>query len=341
LPDAQDRRLRLSLPGRRALLGVAAITAVRPAIAQPAFPNRSVRLVVGWPPGGGVDAFGRILAPTLGERLGQAVVIENIGGASGRLGSLAVARAAADGQTLLLANDTFAATEALPVAGAQSFRAALTPVVQAVEAPNILATHPRSGLGDMAGFAAACQARPGALNVGVPGIGSAQHLTFELVLRSIQGFGEAPLRAEPIAYRGGGPLIAELIAGKLDAGIVTLGAAAEHVKDGRLHGLAVTTRRRNASVPGVPTLAETVAPGFHLATWQGLFAPAGTPTAALRRVQEATGEALGDAALLRRLAAAGFEPALAPAAEFSALVAGTIERFAAVVAEAGIRADGA
>ena len=320
---------------RGLLLGLVGSAALcRPALAQP---GRPIRLVIGWPPGGGVDAFGRLLAPALAERLGQPVVIDNIGGAAGRLGSAAVARAPADGLTLLLANDTFAATEALPAAGMPSFREALVPVGQAVEGPNALVTHPGSGLADIAAFVAAARARPGALNIGVPGIGSSQHLTSELALRSVPG----GLRAEHVPYRGGGPLLIDLLAGKIDAGVVTFAAAAAQVKEGRLRALAVTTRARNAAIPAVPSLAESVAPGFHLATWQGLFAPAGTPAAVLLRIQGAVAAVVADPALRERLAVLGFDPAPAPAEAFAATVGDTIARFAAVVRDAGIRGDGA
>lgn len=320
---------------RRAVVGsLLAAGLARPALAQP---GRSIRLVIGWPPGGGVDAFGRILAPALADRLGQTVVIENIGGAAGRLGSQAVARAPADGLTLLLANDTFAATEAMPVPGQPGFRAALLPVGQAVEAPNALVTHPGSGIADIAGFVAAARTRPGALNIGVPGIGSSQHLTSELALRSIPG----ALQVEHVPYRGGGPLLIDLVAGKIDAGMVTFAAAAGQVKEGRLRALAVTTRTRSAAIPGVPSFAESVAPDFHLATWQGLFVPAGTPEAALLRVQQAMAGAVADPALQDRLATLGFNPAATTAEAFAATVDGTIARFAAVVQAAGIRGDGA
>lgn len=325
-------------PTRRAALAVLiAAGLAHPARAQPAPTSRPLRLVIGWPPGGGVDSFGRILAPALAERLGQSVVIENIGGASGRLGSQAVARAPADGLTLLLANDTFAATEALPIAGVSAFREALVPVGQAVDAPQALLTHPGSGLADVAGFVAAARARPGGLNIGIPGIGSSQHLASELILRAVPG----GLRAEHVPYRGGGPLLIDLVAGKIDAAVVTLAAAAPQLREGRLRGLAVSTRGRSPILPQVPTLDETVAPGFHLSTWQGIFAPAGTPEPVLQRVQEALAAAVADPALRERLAALGFAPAIAPAAVFAATVDETIARFAAVVREAGIRGDGA
>lgn len=317
---------------RRALLGAVLAT---PALAQGGFPQRPLRLVIGWPPGGGVDAFGRILAPALAEQLGQPVVIENIGGASGRLGSQAVARAAADGHTLLLANDTYAATEAVPAPGTQPFGAALVPVAQGIAAPNALITHPRSGLADIAAFAAAARARPGALNIGVPGWGTSQHLSSELLLRAAGG-----LRAEHVSYRGGGPLLVDLLGGKLDAGIVTLAAAAEHLRDGRLLGLVVTTSSRNAAFPALPAATEGLAPGFHLESWQGLFAPAGSPPAALLRVQEANAAALATPAVQARLAALGFDVASADAAGFGKLVAGTIARFARVARDADIRAEG-
>lgn len=318
--------------GRRALLGAAIAT---PALGQGGFPQRPLRLVIGWPPGGGVDAFGRILAPALAEQLGQPVVIENIGGASGRLGSQAVARATADGHTLLLANDTYAATEAVPAPGTQPFATALVAVAQGIAAPNALITHPRSGLADISAFAAAARARPGALNIGVPGWGTSQHLSSELLLRAAGG-----LQAEHVSYRGGGPLLVDLLGGKLDAGIVTLAAAAEHLRDGRLQGLVVTTRGRSAAFPAMPAAAEWLAPGFHLESWQGLFAPAGCPPAARQRLQEANAAALANPAVQARLAALGFDVASNDAAGFGALVAGTIARFARVAQDAGIRAEG-
>lgn len=327
---------RLPALRRRLFLAAPAALLARPAVSQDAWPSRSIRLVVGWPPGGGVDVFGRILQPVLSETLGQPVIIDNVGGASGRLGSLAVARAAADGYTLLLANDTFAATEALPAPGTQAIGSALEAVTQAIEAPNALLTHPASGIADIESFAAAARARPGALNVGTPGWGSAHRLTSELLLRAAGG-----LRVEHIGYRGGGPLLADLIAGKIDAGMVTLAAGADHARGGRLRLLAVTTGAREPSFPDVPTLTESIAPGFRLATWQGVFAPTGVPQPIRQRLHEAVARALADERVAQRLAPLGFTPASQPSARFAALVNETIGRFRAVVRDAGIRADGA
>ncbi len=165
-------------------LSVAAVAAPSFAHAQEHYPTRSIRMIVPWPPGGGVDAFGRVVQAALGAQLGQNIIIDNIGGGSGRIGTQTASRAAPDGYTLLLANDTFAATEALPVAGTASLRPAFEPVTLAIAGPQGLLTHPKSGFRSIEEFAAAARARPGQLNVGVPGIGSSQHLTSELLLRA-------------------------------------------------------------------------------------------------------------------------------------------------------------
>lgn len=317
-------------PRRSALLAAPALLAGA-AQAQPAFPARPVRIIVPWPPGGGVDVLGRAIQPALAAQLGQAVVIENIGGGSGRLGGQAAARATPDGHTLLLANDTFAATEALPVPGAVPLRDAFAPAALAITAPQALFSHPRSGIRTIADFAEAARARPGRLNVGVPGIGTSQHLTSELLLRAAGG-----LRVEHVPYRGGGPLLVDLMAGTIDVGIVTFAAAVQHARSGQLVPLAVTSATRPESFPEVPTAAETIAAGFVQDTWMGLFAPQGTPAPALARVHQATRAALADAEVIERLRGLGFTPDPQDGAAFGRLFDHTIATFAEIARERGI-----
>ena len=318
------------MSGRRTLLlaSILASAAVR-AQAQ-AYPTRPIRIVVPFPAGGGVDVFARAVAPALQAGLGQPVVIENIGGASSRLGSQAVLRAVPDGYTLLITNDTLVATEALPPRGATPLLPGLAPVTLAIDAPNLLVTHPRSGIPDIQTYAARLKAQPGSLNVGVPGWGTSHHLTSELIAQSIGA------RPEHVAYRGGGPLLADLLAGTVDAALVTLGAAADQIRDGRLVGLAVTSAARAPSVPDVPTVAETIAPGFEQVTWMGLLAPAGTPAPVREALHAATRAALQDSAVRDRLAGLGFGVVAAPAPRFAAVLSGTATRFAEVVTAAGI-----
>lgn len=316
---------------RRTLLGAAALLAAPSVQAQNGWPGRPVRLIVPWPPGGGVDVLARVLQPALAARLGQTVVVENIGGGSGRLGTQAAARATPDGYTILLANDTFAATEALPLPGAPRRRTALTPVTLAISAPQGFFAHPRSGIATIEDFASAARARPGALNVGITGIGTSQHFVSELLLRAAGG-----LRVEHVPYRGGGPLLADLAAGTIDVGVVTFAAAVGQARAGQLVPLAVTTATRTPDFPDVPTAAETIAPGFAQTTWQGLFAPAGTPETVLARLHEAAAGALADPAVTERLGPLGFEPVGADGAAFGRLLDETIATFADIALARGI-----
>jgi tripartite-type tricarboxylate transporter receptor subunit TctC len=305
------------------LLFTASVAAPAIVHAREEYPARSIRLIVPWPPGGGVDTFGRVIQAALGAQLGQTVVIENVGGGSGRIGTQAASRAAPDGYTLLLANDTFAATDALPIPGSQPLRSAFEPVTLAISGPQGVYTHPKSGFRSIEEFAAAARARPGQLNVGVPGIGSSQHLTSELLLRAAGN-----LRVTHVPYRGGGPLLQDLIAGNVDAATVTFAAGAQQASTGNLVALAVTSGSRQAAFPKVPTIGETIAPGFEQATWMGFFAPKGTPEEIRRRVHLAITTALKEAGVPVRLSDLGFEPVGQDGAAFARLFDKTVGTFA-------------
>lgn len=315
------------------LLSASLLAAPAVARAKEAYPARSIRLIVPWPAGGGVDALGRTVQAAPGEQLGQSVVIDNIGGGSGRIGTQVAARAAADGYTLLLTNDTFAATEALPVAGTPALREALDPVTLAVSGPQGVFTHPKSGIRTIEDYAAAARARPGRLNVGVPGIGSSQHLASELLLRA-----SGDLRVTHVPYRGGGPLLQDLIAGNIDAATVTFAAGAQQAKAGQLVALAVTGAARAPAFPAVPTAAETIAPGFVQATWIGVFAPGGTPGAIRDRVHAALVAALGDARVAARLGDLGFAPVGLAGRAFAHLFDETVRTFADIATDRQIAA---
>jgi tripartite-type tricarboxylate transporter receptor subunit TctC len=316
---------------RRTLLAAATAVLGVPAIAST---PRPLRAIVPFPPGGGVDAFARAFTPALATTLGQPVVIENIGGAASRLGTLAAIRAAADGQTILITNDTLVAIEAVPPPGAAPLLPGLAPVLLGASAPQVLVTHPRSGIADAAGYAARLRAGR-APNVGVPGLNSSQHFASELLGLALGG------RPEHIAYRGGGPLIGDLLGGQLDAGVVTLGAAIEPLRDGRLLGLGVTGPTRSPAAPEVPSFAEALAPGFAAETWIGVLVPAATPGAALAALHEASAAALREPAVASRLGALGFDtPGLGPD-RFGTILRKSAERFAAVARAVGLRAEAA
>lgn len=292
------------------------------------FPSRAIRLIIPWPPGGGVDTFGRIVQLALAAQLGQSIIIDNIGGGSGRIGTQTAARAASDGYTLLLANDSFAATEALPIPGAIPLRPAFDPITLAISAPQGVYTHTKSGFRSIEDLAAAARKRPGQLNVGVPGIGSSQHLTSELLFKAAGN-----LSVTHVPYRGGGPLIQDLIAGNIDAATITFSAGVQQAAAGQLLPLAVTSAHRAAAFSDVPTIGETIAPGFVQTTWMGVLGPKGVPQEVQERVYAATLAALADPVVSQRLHDLGFDPIGLGGAQFGKLFDDTIRIFAGIVAE--------
>ncbi|WP_164867809.1 Bug family tripartite tricarboxylate transporter substrate binding protein [Rhodovarius crocodyli] len=305
-----------------------------PFLATPAlgqnYPSRPIRAVVPFPAGGGVDTFARAIAPALTAALGQPVVVENIGGASSRIGTQVVTRAAPDGLTILITNDTLAAVDALPVAGTPALVPGLAPVLLGATAPQMLITHPRSGIRSAADYTARIKGR-GAVHVGVPGLGSSQHFASELLGQALGG------RPEHVPYRGGGPLMLDLIAGTIDAGMVTLGAGIDQVREGRLVALGVTGAARSPAAPDTPAFAEAAAPGFAIETWMGILAPAGTPAPILAALHAAAVAAIREAGVVRRLDSLGFAiPAIGPE-PFGALLRDTVARFADVAGAVGIR----
>jgi len=300
----------------------------------PPFPTRLIRVIVPFPAGGGVDVFARPLAPALSEALGVPVVIENIGGAASRIGSLSVANAAPDGHTLLLTNDTLVAVDAVnPASSGPALLPSLRPVTLAIASCNLIVTHPKSGITDVSGYLDALKSRPGKVNVGVPGWGTAHHLTSAALNHQLG------VTAEHIPYRGGAPLLADLLGGTLDVGVVTLAAALGHIQNGTLVGIAVTSKSRAPSLPGVPTLDESVAPGYEHLTWQGLLAPVSTPDSTIALIHAATVKALGHPSVQDKLPGLGFDPVARPGEPFGVLLDDTFKRFSAVVAATGIQSS--
>ena len=291
-----------------------------------ALPQRPLRLVVSSAPGASLDALARIIAPSLSARLGQPVIIENQGGANGLLAAQQVARAEPDGTTLLLTGDAIVlASLAQPQSGL-AFESAFAPVTQLVRAAQILVTHPGAPFRDIAGYVAAVRARPGALNIGIPAQAGIAQVVHEMLAARLGG-----LRVEFVSYRGGGPAITDLIARNTDALVITLPAVTEQIRQGAIRPLAVSTAMRDPALPDVPTLAETVAPGFDVDSWQGVLAPARTPPDSVAAVHAALAATLAEPALAERLAGLGFVvTGLGPEA-FRARAAASSAQFAPVI----------
>ncbi|KQP13602.1 tripartite tricarboxylate transporter substrate binding protein [Pseudorhodoferax sp. Leaf267] len=264
----------------RTLAAGLALTALAlPALhAAPDFPTKPVRIVVPVAPGGSADKLTRLIADKLTALWGQNVVVENVAGASGTIGAARVAKAAPDGYTLLQQGEGLTLNsilfQELPY-GAQSF----APIIKAVVNPQILVVHPGTGLNTLADYLARAKAQPDSISLGLPGNGGVAHVAHEMLAQ------ETGAKVNYIPYGGGGPATLDVLAGHTNATLITLAAVTDYVRAGKLRALAVTTDYRSPALPDVPTIAEAGGPaGFSVESWQGYFAPAGTPPEVVRKI---------------------------------------------------------
>jgi tripartite-type tricarboxylate transporter receptor subunit TctC len=315
---------------RRTLLGCALLgaTSLR---AQGGYPTRPVRIVVPFAPGGASDVTARVAGQHLAARLGQQFIIENKAGAATVVGAAEVARAPADGYTLLLAPPPFVITQFaypnLPYDPERDFR----PVGLLVTSPIVLAVPAASPARSTAEFIELAKGRPGAMSYGSPGDGSLPHVAFELLkLR-------AGIDLVHVPYRGGGPAVVDLLGGRLDAMLVSPLEVMGHVQGGRLRLLAVASERRDPNLPDLPTMAEAGVADFRVAGWFGLVAPAATPDAIVERLNAEIRTVLGSDEVRRRIAELGASPAPGSAADFGRLLASERRQWAEAVAAARVR----
>ena len=312
----------------------AALAAAAPATRAETFPDRPVRVLVGFAPGGNVDTPTRLVARRLSEGLGVPVVVENRPGAGGNLAAEAVARAAPDGHTLLACGATshgansalFARLHYDPVRD-------FAPVTMFGTVPNVLVVNPAVPAAGFAAFAAWAKADPARASVASAGIGTSQHLAIEL-LKSLTGL---PLTHVP--YKGGAPALADVLAGHVPAMVAGMPTALPSILAGKVRALAVTTPRRSPNLPQVPTLAEAGVPGYEVTNWVGLCAPAGIAPERLARLFEAVQAALKAPDVHAGLVEIGYEPAAVAPAELAAFIQREIPKWVKVAREAGIAAE--
>jgi len=308
----------------------ALVLAVGVANAQSAYPNKPVRVVIPFAAGGAVDALARLVAPGLGESLGQPIVVDNRPGAGGNLAADSVAKATPDGYTLLLTTNGHAISPALykklPFDAVKDF----VPVTQLLATTLILVASPNFSAANTAELVALAKTKPGALNYGSTGVGNPLHLTMELLKIS------AGVDIVPVPYKGDAPLTTALMSGEVDVAVVPLATSVQHIRAGRIKALAVTGARRISSLPAVPTIAESGIPGFDSTSWQGLFAPAGTPRGIVDRLQRETAKALGAPDVRERLTGLGGDIVASTPEEFEAKFKADLAMFARIVREAKI-----
>ena len=308
------------------------VFATTPALAQ-SFPDKAIRLIVPFAVGGGTDILAREIAPGLGNALGQTMVVENRGGAGGNIGSDLVAKAPADGYTLLFGSKTLSINAALyanlPFDPVRSF----APVGTVATAPLVLVTNPGLPVSNVRELIALAKSKPGTLNWSAPGSGTPHHLASELFNKM------ADVKITHIQYKGGGPAITDLLGGHTQVAILTYASVRSYITSGKLRVLGVTTSQRSALLPDVPTIAEAGVPGYAVDLWYGIFAPVGTPAPVLGSLNAALNKGLTNTEMQQRFMAQGYELRPGPADELRALLAADLAQSARVVKEANIKAE--
>ncbi len=318
-----------------ALLGAALLPFSGQVLAQTApWPQRPVTMVVPFPPGGGTDTGARLIAQKLTQKWGQQVVVDNKGGAAGQIGVEAVAKAKADGYTLLMGNvGTQSINPSLYPRASVDPGKAFAPIGLVAELPLAMMVNPEVPAKDVKSFIALAKSTPGQLSYSSSGAGGAPHLGAELFKAATGTF------ILHVPYRGGGPAIGDLLAGHVQLSFMPVLEASGHVKAGRLRALAVTSSQRVPALPDVPTMAEAGVGGFQATSWIGLLAPAGTPREVVERIAADLREVLAADDVRQRITELGGVAGSGTAESFGRRIAEDRQRYAAVIRERNITVD--
>ena len=315
----------------RSLLA-AAVFALVASAADAQYPTKPIKLVVPWPPGGAVDTLGRLIAQTVSEPLGQPIVVDNRAGAAGAIGSDAVAKAAPDGYTLLMGSTTVIsinpALQKLPYQPSD-----FAPITMVAFVPHILVTNADTPAQNLQEFVAYVKARPRQISYASAGPGTPHHIAGEM-FKSIAG-----IDMQQVPYKGTGPAVIDLLAGRVQFMSVEAVAALPHVKSGKLRALGVATPARNALAPDVPTVAEAGYPGFEVTAWYGVVAPAGVPKSAATVLANAISKALETAQFRDKLAGLGATPVGGSPEAFGELLRRENAKWAKAIKDAAIKID--
>ena len=317
-------------PGIAALFFIAASAA---SCAQ-GYPSRSIRIVVAFPPGGTSDVVARTLAQKLNESFGQPVIVENRPGAGGNLGAEFVAKAPADGYTLLVCTPAELAINVslygkLPYEPVKDF----TPVTLATSAPLILVVHPALPVKTVRELIALAKSRPRELNFGSAGSGSSPHMAMELLRES------AGIQINHIPYKGTAPAITDLLGGHIQVFFAGMPPALPQVRAGKLRALAVTTAKRTLLMPQLPTVAESGLRGFVIDNWQGVLLPANTPRDIVARLNSEIVKILALPDVKQRLSEQGAEPAGTTPEQFAAYIRSEIDKYAGIIRKSGAKVE--
>ena len=313
-------------------IGAAFMAVAIPALAQQ-YPNRPVRVVVPFPPGGGTDVVARLVIHKLAEAMGANFLVDNRSGAGGMLGTEVVARAAPDGYTHGIVSGSHAINPSLykkiPFDAVRDFE----PVTMLVSGPGVLVVHPSLPARSAKALIQLARSRPGAIDYASAGNGTPPHLAAELFKTM------ARVDLVHVPYKGNGPAMTDLLSGRVSLSFPTIPSALPHVRSGRLNALAVTSARRSHAVPEIPTIAESGVPGYEASSWYGVLAPAGTPRAIIERLHKEIVGVLGEATVREKLVARGLDPVGTAPRDFAATIQSEIAKWAKVVRASGARPE--
>jgi tripartite-type tricarboxylate transporter receptor subunit TctC len=321
---------------RAAMLGGAGtLLAAGKVWAQPAadFPNRPVKIVVPSAPGGIADILVRLIAPKMGEKLGQTVVVENRTGAAGTIGLNAVARSAADGYTLVLVSETHAAGETLYPKRGYSMQKDLVPVAASGNFPQVLVVTKNLPVNTLKELIAYAKDNPNKLSYGSGGVGNTYHMGMELMDQM------AGIQMQHVPYSSAGTARTDLIAGLIQLMFDSPASMEQHINSGAVRALAISTAQRFPRMPQVPTVSEAGVPGYVFESWTGLMAPAGTPADILSKLNEAVGFAVRDRSVLAQFETNSIIPKTASPQEFGGWIKVSVDRLAEVIRKGNIKVD--
>ena len=323
---------RISAGLAHVLLGALALSAAVPLHAQP-FPARPVRLVVPYPAGGANDIVARLIAPRMGEQLGQNVVVDNRGGGNTLIGSELVAKAAPNGYTILIVAAGHAINPSLypklPYDTARDF----APISLIGDGAYVLVTHPSTGISSVTDLIAAAKSKPGQITYASSSIGNLTHLAAEL-FNSLAG-----VKMLHVPYKGGNPAMADILGGRVAVFFSTVAVARPHLQSGKIRGLGVTTARRTMALPNLPTIAEAGLPGYEVSGWYGLVAPAATPKAVIARLHSVAQMALRQPDIREKLLGVGVEATESTTAQFGEKIKVELAKWEKIVKPLGIKPE--
>jgi tripartite-type tricarboxylate transporter receptor subunit TctC len=314
-----------------AIVVLAALLTPLGALGQADYPDKPIRILVGFPPGGPPDVAARLLADKFSEAWGKSVVVENVTGGGGNLAVDRVAKAAPDGYTLVMASNAIVINpslyEKLPYDAARD----LTPISRAVTMPIILVVNNEVPARDVRELITLARAQPGRLSFGHAGVGTPAQLAGELFKV------RAGVDIQPVPYRGMPPVMPDLITGRISMAFPNISVVLQLMRDGKVRALAVTSPRRAAAAPDVPTMVEAGFPGFDASAWFGLMAPAGTPPAIIDKLNRETARVLAAGDVRKRLDELGMEVIAGTPAEFATVITSETAQWAKVIKDAGIK----